>query len=44
MRTESEAPEFVDFTISGGGDGVSYDEGSLSVSPKSWDLNEGLSK
>ena len=44
VRTESEAPEFVDFTISGGGDGVSYDEGSLSVSPKSWDLNEGLSK
>lgn len=44
VRTESEAPEFVDFTISGGGDGVSYDEGLLSVSPGSWDLNEGLSK
>ena len=42
--TESEAPEFVDFTISGGGDGVSYDEGLLSVSPGSWDLNDGLSK
>ena len=42
--TESEAPEFVDFTISGGGDGVSYDEGSISVSPGSWDLNDGLSK
>ena len=42
--TESEAPEFVDFTISGGGDGVSYDEGSISVSPVSWDLNDGLSK
>lgn len=44
VRTQSEAPEFVDFTISGGGDGVSYDEGSLSVSPGSWDLNDGLSK
>ena len=44
VRTESEAPEFVDFTISGGGDGVSYDEGSISVSPVSWDLNDGLSK
>ena len=44
VRTESEAPEFVDFTISGGGDGVSYDEGSISVSPGSWDLNDGLSK
>ena len=44
VRTESEAPEFVDFTISGGGDGVSYDEGSLSVFPGSWDLNDGLSK
>ena len=42
--TESEAPEFVDFTISGGGDGVSYDEGSIYVSPVSWDLNDGLSK
>lgn len=41
---ESEAPEFVDFTISGGGDGVSYDEGLLSVSPGSWDLNDSLSK
>lgn len=44
VRTESEAPEFVDFTISGGGGGVSYDEGSLSVFPGSWDLNDGLSK
>lgn len=44
VRTESEAPEFVDFTISGGGDGVLYDEGSISVSPGSWDLNDGLSK
>lgn len=44
VRTESEAPEFVDFTISGGGDGISYDEGSISVSPVSWDLNDGLSK
>ena len=44
VRTESEAPEFVDFTISGGGDGISYDEGSISVSPESWDLNDGLSK
>lgn len=44
VRTENEAPEFVDFTISGGGDGVSYDEGSISVSPGSWDLNDGLSK
>lgn len=44
VRNENEAPEFVDFTISGGGDGVSYDEGSLSVSPESWDLNDGLSK
>lgn len=44
VRTESEAPEFVDFTISGGGDGVSYNEGLLSVSPGSWDLNDGLSK
>ena len=44
VRTESEAPEFVDFTISGGGDGISYDEGSISVSPGSWDLNDGLSK
>ena len=44
VRTENEAPEFVDFTISGGGDGVSYDEGSISVSPTSWDLNDGLSK
>lgn len=44
VRNESEAPEFVDFTISGGGDGVSYDEESIYVSPESWDLNEGLSK
>lgn len=44
VRTESEAPESVNFTISGGGDGVSYDEGLLSVSPGSWDLNDGLSK
>lgn len=44
VRTESEAPESVNFTISGGGDGVSYDEGLLYVSPGSWDLNDGLSK
>lgn len=42
--TESEAPESVDFTISGGGTGDTYNEGTLSVSPTSWDLNDGLSK
>ena len=44
VRTESEAPESVDFTISGGGAGDTYNEGTLSVSPTSWDLNDGLSK
>ena len=42
--TENEAPEFVNFTISGGGAGDTYNEGTLSVSPTSWDLNDGLSK
>ena len=42
--TESEAPESVDFTISGGGTGDTYNEGTLSISPTSWDLKEGLSK
>lgn len=44
VRTESEAPESVGFTISGGGAGDTYNEGTLSVSPTSWDLNDGLSK
>ena len=44
VRTESEAPESVDFTIRGGGAGDTYNEGTLSVSPTSWDLNDGLSK
>ena len=44
VRTESEAPESVDFTISGGGAGDTYNEGTLSVSPTSWDLKDGLSK
>lgn len=44
VRTESEAPESVDFTISGGGTGDTYNEGTLSVSPTSWDLDDGLSK
>lgn len=44
VRTESEAPESVDFTISGGGAGDTYNEGTLSISPTSWDLNDGLSK
>ena len=44
VRTESEAPESVDFTINGGGAGDTYNEGTLSVSPTSWDLKEGLSK
>ena len=44
VRTESEAPESVDFTISGGGAGDTYNEGTLSVSPTSWDLNDSLSK
>lgn len=44
VRTESEAPESVDFTISGGGTGDTYNEGTLSISPTSWDLDDGLSK
>lgn len=44
VRTESEAPESVDFTISGGGTGDTYNEGTLSISPTSWDLDGGLSK
>lgn len=44
VRTESEAPESVDFTISGGGAGNTYNEGTLSISPTSWDLDDGLSK
>lgn len=44
VRTESEAPESVDFTISGGGAGDAYNEGTLSISPTSWDLKDGLSK
>ena len=44
VRTESEAPESVGFTISGGGAGDTYNEGALSISPTSWDLKEGLSK
>ena len=44
VRTESEAPESVGFTISGGGAGDTYNEGTLSVSPTSWDLKDGLSK
>ena len=44
VRTESEAPASVDFTISGGGAGDTYNEGILSISPTSWDLDDGLSK
>lgn len=44
VRTESEAPESVGFTISGGGAGDTYNEGTLSMSPTSWDLDDGLSK
>ena len=44
VRNESEAPESVGFTISGGGAGDTYNEGTLSISPTSWDLKEGLSK
>lgn len=44
VRTESDAPASVDFTISGGGAGDTYNEGTLSISPTSWDLNGGLSK
>lgn len=44
VRTESEVPESVGFTISGGGAGDTYNEGTLSVSPTSWDLDDGLSK
>lgn len=43
VRTEDEAPQSVDFTIDGGGVGESYDKGTLSLLPSSWDLNEGLS-
>lgn len=43
VRTEDEAPQSVDFTIDGGGVGESYDRGTLSLLPSSWDLNEGLS-
>lgn len=43
VRTENEAPQSVDFTIDGGGVGESYDIGTLSLLPSSWDLNEGLS-
>ena len=43
VRTESEAPASVDFTISGGGAGDTYNEGTLSISPTSWDLDDGLS-
>ena len=44
VRTESEAPASVNFTISGGGAGDTYNEGTLSISPTSWDLDGGLSK
>lgn len=44
VRTESDAPASVDFTISGGGAGDTYNEGTLSISPTSWDLDGGLSK
>ena len=44
VRTENEAPASVDFTISGGGAGDTYNEGTLSISPTSWDLDSGLSK
>lgn len=44
VRTESEAPASVNFTISGGGAGDTYNEGTLSISPTSWDLKYGLSK
>lgn len=44
VRTESEAPASVNFTISGGGAGDTYNEGTLSISPTSWDLKDGLSK
>ena len=44
VRTEDEAPQSVNFTISGGGAGESYDDGTISLLPSSWSLNEGLSK
>ena len=44
VRNESDAPASVDFTISGGGAGDTYNEGTLSISPTSWDLDSGLSK
>ena len=44
VRTESEAPQSVGFTINGGGAGESYNDGTISLLPSSWSLNEGLSK
>lgn len=44
VRTENEAPASVNFTISGGGAGDIYNEGTLSISPTSWDLDSSLSK
>ena len=44
VRTEDDAPASVDFTISGGGAGDTYSEGTLSISPTSWDLNDSLSQ
>lgn len=44
VRTESEAPQSVGFTINGGGVGESYNDGTISLLPSSWSLNEGLSK
>lgn len=44
VRTESEAPQIVNFSVREGEAGESYSNESLTVSPKSWDLNDGLSK
>lgn len=44
VRKESDAPDSVNFTISEGGTGVTYSNQSLSVSPKSWDLVDSLTK
>lgn len=44
VRTESEAPQSVGFTINGGGVGESYNDGTISLLPSLWSLNEGLSK
>ena len=44
VRTESEAPQSVGFTVNGGGVGESYNDGTISLLPSSWSLNEGLSK